>query len=201
MFLLETCRESTSLFFLPSRGCWLSLTDGPSSVFKYRRMAFSILCFCLCSHISSDFFKDPCDYIECMLSHFSRVWLFATPWIAARQAPLSMEFSRQAYWGGVPFPSPGNLSNLEIELVFLASPALAGIFFTTSSSWEAPCLMCKMCTIWWVWARHIPTTPSPQSGNEPMRHLQKLFCVPLWFVCVYVWLENLAWDLLTLTSV
>ena len=37
----------------------------------------------------------------------SRVWLFATPWTVAHQAPLSMGFSRQEYWSGLPFPSPG----------------------------------------------------------------------------------------------
>ena len=37
----------------------------------------------------------------------SRVWLFATPWTIAHQAPLSMGFSRQEYWSGLPFPSPG----------------------------------------------------------------------------------------------
>ena len=36
---------------------------------------------------------------------FSHVWLFATPWIVAHEAPLSMEFSRQEYWSGLPFPS------------------------------------------------------------------------------------------------
>ena len=42
----------------------------------------------------------------CMLSHFSRVQLCATLWITAHQAPLSMGFSRQEYWHGLPFPSP-----------------------------------------------------------------------------------------------
>ena len=41
----------------------------------------------------------------------SRVQLFATPWTVAHQAPLSMGFSRQEYWSGLPFPSPGNLSD------------------------------------------------------------------------------------------
>ena len=49
------------------------------------------------------------------LSHFSRVQLFAAPWTVARQAPLSMEFSRQEYWSGLPFLSPGDLPNPEIE--------------------------------------------------------------------------------------
>ena len=39
----------------------------------------------------------------------SCVWLFATPWSIAYQAPLSMGFSRQEYWSGLPFPSPGDL--------------------------------------------------------------------------------------------
>ena len=46
---------------------------------------------------------------------FSRVQLFATPWTVAHQAPPSMEFSRQEYWSGLPFPSPGDLPNPGIE--------------------------------------------------------------------------------------
>ena len=45
----------------------------------------------------------------------SRVRLFATPWTVAYQAPQSMEFSRQEYWSGLPFPSPGDLPNPGIE--------------------------------------------------------------------------------------
>ena len=41
-----------------------------------------------------------------LLSHFSRVRLCATPWTAAHQAPLSLGFSRQEHWSGLPFPSP-----------------------------------------------------------------------------------------------
>ena len=51
----------------------------------------------------------------------SRVWLFATPWTVAYQAPPSMGFSRQECWSGLPFPSPGNLPNPGIEP---GSPAL-----------------------------------------------------------------------------
>ena len=47
-----------------------------------------------------------------LLSH---VWLFATLWTAACQVPLSMGFSRQEYWSGLPFPSPGDLLNTGIE--------------------------------------------------------------------------------------
>ena len=69
-----------------------------------------------------------------MLSHFSRVWLFMTPWTVALQAPLSMEFSRQEYWNGLPCPPLGDLPSPGMELVF-TSPALAGRFFTTSTTW------------------------------------------------------------------
>ena len=49
------------------------------------------------------------------------VQLFVTPWTVAHQAPLSMEFFRQEYWSGLPFPSPGDLPNPGIEP---GSPAL-----------------------------------------------------------------------------
>ena len=48
-----------------------------------------------------------------------------------------MEFFRQEYWSGVPFPTPGDLFNSGVEPMSLASPALAGGFFTTSPTWEA----------------------------------------------------------------
>ena len=51
----------------------------------------------------------------------SHVQLFGTPWTVARQAPLSMGFSRQEYWSELPFPSPGDLPDPGIEL---GSPAL-----------------------------------------------------------------------------
>ena len=61
----------------------------------------------------------------------------ATPWTTARQAPLSMGFSRREYWSGLPFPSPENLPDPEIHVVSLMSPSLAGGFFTTHATWEA----------------------------------------------------------------
>ena len=56
----------------------------------------------------------------------------ATPWTVACQAPLSVEFSSQEYWSGLPFPTPGDLPNPGVEPESLASPALAGRFFTTA---------------------------------------------------------------------
>ena len=61
----------------------------------------------------------------------SQVRFFATPWTAADQAPLSMEFSRQEYWIGLPFPSPGDLPDPGIEPTSPVSPAMVGRFFTT----------------------------------------------------------------------
>ena len=68
-----------------------------------------------------------------MVSHFSGVRFFATLFTVARQASLSMGLSRQGYWSGLPFPSPGDIPNPGIEAESLISPALAGGFFTTSA--------------------------------------------------------------------
>ena len=60
---------------------------------------------------------------------FSHVQLFATPWTVACQASPPMGFSKQEYWSGLPFPTPGDLSDLGIKL---ASPTLESRFFTTA---------------------------------------------------------------------
>ena len=67
-----------------------------------------------------------------LLTH---VQLLVTPWTVAHQSPLSMEFSRQEYWSRLPFPPPGDLPNPGIKPLSLA---LAGGFFTTSATREAP---------------------------------------------------------------
>ena len=73
-----------------------------------------------------------------MLSCFSHVQLFAMLFTVARQAPLSMGFSRQEDWSGLPFPPPGDLPDPQgSSLLSLASPVLAGGFFTTGAAWEA----------------------------------------------------------------
>ena len=66
----------------------------------------------------------------CMLSCFSRVQLFATPWTVAHQASLSMGFSRQEYLSGLPCHPPGDLPNPGIQATSIMSPALAGRFST-----------------------------------------------------------------------
>ena len=76
-----------------------------------------------------------------VLTCFSLVRFFATIWIVTcnplPQPRLSMGFSSQEYWSGLPCPLPGDLSNPEIKPVSIMSLALAGKFFTTTATWEA----------------------------------------------------------------
>ena len=102
-----------------------------------------------------------------MLSHFSRVQLLATPWTIASQASLSMGFSRQEYWSGLPCPPPGDLSNpgikprsptLQVDSL-LSEPRgkpkntavgslslLQGIFLTQELNWGL--LNCRQILYW-----------------------------------------------------
>ena len=73
------------------------------------------MCVCVCERTHS----------------LSCVQLFVTPWTVARQAPLSMEFSRQEYWSGLPFPTPGDLPDPVVEPASLMSPELASGFYST----------------------------------------------------------------------
>ena len=66
-----------------------------------------------------------------------RVCLCVILWTVARQAPLSVGFSRQEYWSGLLCPPPGDLPDPRIKPMSLASPALAGGFFTTRATWGA----------------------------------------------------------------
>ena len=70
----------------------------------------------------------------------SRVQLFEAPRTLTCQTPLSMEFCKQEYWSGLPFPTPRDLPWPGIKTSYLMSPALAGIFFTNSITWKAPSL-------------------------------------------------------------
>ena len=86
----------------------------------------TILCYCL---------RQSCVCV-CVRTHMhaqslSHVQLFTNPWTAACQAPRSMEFSRQGYWSGLPFPPLGNLLDPGIKPMSPVSLALAGRFFTT----------------------------------------------------------------------
>ena len=82
------------------------LTEGFSTLVGFVHFTGSCVCVCVC-------------VLSC-------VWLFATPWTVAHQALLSMEFPRQEYWSGLPFPTPRDLLNSEVEP---KCPAMAGRFF------------------------------------------------------------------------
>ena len=66
----------------------------------------------------------------CSIAQLCPTLFFVTSWTIAHQASLSMEFSSQEYWSGLPFPIPGDLSDPGIEPASLASPTLAGGLFT-----------------------------------------------------------------------
>ena len=103
------------------------------------QIILSSLLTSLFGELSSTYFllPSPKKAIACMLSQFSFIRLFATPWTVARQAPLSVGFSQQEYWRGLPRPLPGDLPQRGMEYASLMSPALAGVFFT-SATWEVP---------------------------------------------------------------
>ena len=96
------------------------------------------------------------DICVCVLSH-SIMFDSVTPWIVARQAPLSMGFSRQEYWSGLPFPTPGDLPNPGMEPMSLTSPAMAGEFFTTAAA-AAAAKSLQSC----------PTPCDPIDGSPPV---------------------------------
>ena len=100
-------------------------------------------------------------------------WILCDP---ADCIPLSMGFSRQEYWSGLPCPPPGDLSNWGIELESLMSPALAGRLFTTSATWEAwECPFILLCSL----------QPQPEflwntlflSAVQPLLYFYKWVCV------------------------
>ena len=74
-------------------------------------------------------------WVLCALFMLSPVWLFVTPWTIAHQAPLSMGFSRQEHWSGLPYSLSGYLPDPGVEPASLMSPELAGGFFTTSATY------------------------------------------------------------------
>ena len=86
---------------------------------------------CMCETCVCDLCE--CEWCVCVYSNLSvvRAQLCLTPWTGACRAPLSVEFSRQEHWSGLPC-NAGDLPDPEIEPESPASPALAGGFFTTT---------------------------------------------------------------------
>ena len=103
-------------------------------------LSLQVSVFLLCMYHSSSFsfpsLLPRLRFLLCACCCFTHVRLFATLWTVARQAPLSMGFSRQEYCSGLPCPAPGDLPNLGIKPVSLTS--LPGRFSITRVTWEAP---------------------------------------------------------------
>ena len=81
------------------------------------------------------------------------VWLFITSWTVARQAPLSMGFSRQEYWNGLPFPPPGNLLDPRIDHLSCLSCIGKRILYQWTT-WEA-LLLCLPGYNWCEWRKEL----------------------------------------------
>ena len=92
---------------------WVSLLHGYT--------VYTSLCSCVCVHTQS----------------LSCVRLFVTSWTVARQASLTMEFPRQEYWSGLPFPVPGNLPNPGIKPKLPASTCIGRQILYRCTTWEA----------------------------------------------------------------
>ena len=98
-----------------------------------------------------------------MLRCFSHDRLSATSWIVACQAPLSMGFSMQECWSGLPCPPPGDLPDPGMELM---SPALAGRFFTTTATGEALPLHVSLTQLQARWPHCFWNMPRTSSRSE-----------------------------------
>ena len=112
----------------------------------------------------------------CLLSHFRHVQLFVTPWTVGHQAPLSMGFSRQEYWSGLPGPLPGDLSDLGIES--LMSP-LAGGFLATRATWETQ--INELKDISWVEFSH--SVMSDSFWPHGLQHARRPCLLPIPRTC------------------
>ena len=106
----------------------------------------------------------------------------ATPWIIAHQALLCMGFSRQEYQSGLPCPPPGNLPNPGIEPMSLASPALAGGFFTIWTTREA-----LLVPYLWTFPPQMSTLPLPVvSPSQACHHFSTFHSCVFLLICVHL---------------
>ena len=132
--------KSLSRVWLPATP-WTAAHQAPLSMGPSRRehwsgvpvMAHFSIIYNILLFIFTRIYKRAC--VSAKLLQY--VWLCVTRWTVAHQAPLSMGFSRQEYWSGLPCIPPGNFPDPGIEPKSLTSPALAGRFFTTRAPWKA----------------------------------------------------------------
>ena len=105
----------------------------------------------------------------CVLSRFSLVWLFVSPWMVARQPPLSIGFSRREYWSGLPCPLP-DLSDPGIEHMSPASPALQVDSIPTEPRGNLTSFLSSLTTINYYHRQTCPFS-SLSDGDERSRNL------------------------------
>ena len=110
----------------------------------------------------------------CVLSHFSRVRLFVTPWTVALQAPLSIGLSRQEYWSGLPFPSPGDLPNPGLQTHVSCIPCIGRQVLYQLCLLESPWIH-SSSQISPVCLPHIPLFSGLTHVVPSFPHLQKSF--------------------------
>ena len=130
-----------------------------------------------------------------LLSRFSHLWLFVTLWTVARQAPLSMGFSRQEYWSGLPFPSPGDLPDsgfkplslqhcrwILYQLCYLGIPNQSA---EATHQLSASLLSTTTCP-----APRLPSAPwresNPALPSQPTPSITSLFLLPLVYKNLFV---------------
>ena len=121
--------------------------------------------------------------VQTHVSLVSRVWLFEAPWTIACQAPLSVEFSRQEYWSGLPFPNPGDLPDPGMEP---GSPALQADSLPSVSQSVQSLSRVQLFVTPWTAARQASLSitnsrslPKPMSIELVMPSSHLILCRPL----------------------
>ena len=129
---------------------------------------------CMSMPVSQFTTSSPFPTVKVKVNSLSRVRLFATPWTAAHQAPPSMGFSRQEYWSGLPFPSPGDVPDPGIEA---RSPALQADALTSEPErfplWDTATLNCLNLGMIHIFSVHIyskRSSPSAPLSKCSMAH-------------------------------
>ena len=89
--------------------------------------------------------------LACVLSRFSYVWLFVTPWTIAHQAPLSLGFSRQEYWSGLPGPPPEDFPTQGSNPHYITSPALQADSLSLAPPGKPAETLAWVHKTWWMW--------------------------------------------------
>ena len=117
----------------------------------------------------------------CMLSCFSHVWLFATLWTIAWQAPLPMAFSRQEHWSGLPCPPPGDLPDPGIEP---RSPALQ-VDSLLLSHWGSPCV--HPCCCKWHYFILVYGNVCMYIYIHTYIHIHTYMCM---YICIYTYINK-----------